>query len=78
MIDVDILRKDDHIPVKELSSKPETLLIDVRPTLEFAMCNLDNSYNFPYSYIKKGKDLDKLRKKLEDYSTNGNEGNQLD
>ncbi|KAK9711706.1 ThiF family [Popillia japonica] len=73
VIDVDILRKDDHIPVKELSSKPETLLIDVRPTLEFAMCNLDNSYNFPYSYIKKGKDLDKLRKKLEDYSTNGNE-----
>lgn len=60
--------------VQELNSKPETMLIDVRPCLEFAMCNLDSSYNFPYTYLKKGKDIEKLRKKLEDYSTNGSEG----
>lgn len=42
--------------------KADNLVLDVRPELEFEMCNIPGTINFPYSKIEKKEKCDFLNK----------------
>lgn len=48
---------------------PNSVVIDVRPELEFSMYNLPNTTNIPYSLIIKNEGLNILRKQLSQRSS---------
>lgn len=66
MEDIDILNSNQHIGIKEFAElKIENLVLDVRPELEFRMCNLPGSINFPFSKIERHEEIERLEKILE-------------
>lgn len=65
---IDILRPDEKTDVKELSKHLITdnndLVIDVRPEVQFEICNLPKTINFPYDRIVKGECDERLKEEL--------------
>lgn len=62
VINIDILENKEHVNVEEFSKKlGKRLVLDVRPVIQFQMCGLPKSYNFPYDCIDKQENLEKLR-----------------
>lgn len=72
MDNISILNTDDHICIKEvMQDKSNNLILDVRPELEFKMCNLPGTVNFPFSKIEKQIEIDKLKNIIEDNLSQG-------
>lgn len=62
VINIDILENKEHVNVEEFSKKlGKRLVVDVRSVIQFQMCGLPKSYNFPYDCIDKQENLEKLR-----------------
>lgn len=59
------MEDDDSVEVQDLAVLPEgSIVIDVRPEIEFAMFSLPNTVNIPYTEILKNEGLDALRKEI--------------
>lgn len=57
-----ILNPDQHVGIQEfVHTKKDHLVLDVRPELEFKMCNIPGTINFPYSKIERQEDVNYLR-----------------
>lgn len=48
------------------------IVLDVRPELEFRMCKLPHTINFPLSKIEKNENLDYLKTCIEQTTSDGN------
>ncbi|XP_023014512.2 ubiquitin-like activating enzyme 4 [Leptinotarsa decemlineata] len=70
VVNIDVLESRQQLDVRDLSKiGNDGVLLDVRPELEFEMCSVPNSVNFPYTSIL--KDLKPLRNFLEEKSLKG-------
>ncbi|XP_057672888.1 adenylyltransferase and sulfurtransferase MOCS3 isoform X1 [Diorhabda carinulata] len=54
VIDINILEKEQEIDINKFCEMKDTsITVDVRPELEFKMCNLQNTINYPYKDLLK-------------------------
>ncbi|XP_044257909.1 adenylyltransferase and sulfurtransferase MOCS3 [Tribolium madens] len=63
VININILESEENVTVEQLKGvldENNNVVIDVRSELEFDMCRLPNTVNFPYSRIRDNKSLDEL------------------
>lgn len=70
MIDIDILSSEENISVQDLKKvlvDKKTSVIDVRPEIEYQMCKLPNTINFPFSSIIKTKGFKELENKIQNH-----------
>ncbi|CAH1964055.1 unnamed protein product [Acanthoscelides obtectus] len=64
VVNIDIITFAEQTDVKDFPQDLQNnIVIDVRPELEYKMCSLPGTFNFPYSLII--KDCDKVRKFVE-------------
>lgn len=73
---IDIVEKSSNVSVNVLGvrNKIKTMLVvDVRPTIEFEMCHIENTLNFPYDDMKKSDKLTELRKILKQFAEESKE-----
>ncbi|XP_063908727.1 adenylyltransferase and sulfurtransferase MOCS3 isoform X2 [Zophobas morio] len=63
VIDVDILEHANNIDIQKLPHilKEKYVVIDVRPELEYSMCNIPGTINLPYSIITTDKGIANLQ-----------------
>lgn len=72
MDNISILNNNQHVTIKEFNDiHTDNLVLDVRPDLEFQMCNLPGTVNFPYSKIEKQENFYQLKKILEESISKG-------
>ncbi|KAL3279397.1 hypothetical protein HHI36_016907 [Cryptolaemus montrouzieri] len=65
VIDINILTEVENICVKELATlEKESVIIDVRPKIEYEICKLPNTINIPYTYFKDNKNSEDITKTL--------------
>ncbi|KAJ8970260.1 hypothetical protein NQ317_018122 [Molorchus minor] len=70
VINIDILEADEQVEAKEFSKiVSNALVLDVRPEVEYQMCSIPGTINFPYSDIEKGHRMEKLNDLLNDKLT---------
>lgn len=68
MENIDILAENEKIQVQELfKNREKRFIIDVRPKLEYDMCALPDSINFPFVDIVKGRNLEQLHKIIDEH-----------
>lgn len=69
VININIVSPDENVKPQVLFSsdkKEDIVLIDVRPSLEYEMCNIPKSVNLPYSDIlKDGESIKNLENLIE-------------
>lgn len=55
----------ENVDVHIFNSLPHnSIVVDVRPELEFSMYNLPNTINIPYTDLNKNEVVDRLRKEI--------------
>lgn len=63
-VDVDILN----------SLPPNSIVVDVRPEVEFSMYHLPNTFNVPFANLGKNEAVDLLRKEISSKHCEGTNG----
>lgn len=67
MENINILDSKQEVDIQDFNRlAKEGVIIDVRPEIEYKMCKLPSTINFPYSRIEKGERLDELEKYLKE------------
>ncbi|VEN50255.1 unnamed protein product, partial [Callosobruchus maculatus] len=70
IVNINLIEPEGQIDVKDFPKDlQKNVVIDVRPELEYKMCSLPGTVNFPYSVIT--KDCNKVREYIENKVTNG-------
>ncbi|KAJ8922018.1 hypothetical protein NQ315_008657 [Exocentrus adspersus] len=70
---IEILQTDEQVHVKDIVKlEKNTIILDVRPSVEYEMCKLPNTVNLPYTRIQDGECVvEEIKKLFEENGTGG-------
>ncbi|XP_050306166.1 adenylyltransferase and sulfurtransferase MOCS3 [Anthonomus grandis grandis] len=65
VVNIDIINENQQIEVKDLKSKlGSSLILDVRPALQYEICRLPNTTNIPLSDIERCHGLERIKEEI--------------